>query len=75
MKKFSTILLISVQQAYAAIVKDGPWTGHDWYDDTKQVGVKNGVPYSNDAGRQRQIVSPLSFDGSIPDNYMSRPNV
>ena len=33
--------------ASAAIVQDGIWTGNDWYDDVNEIGVNNGVPYSN----------------------------
>ena len=70
--KFIVPLLAAATQA--AIVKDGLWTGHDWYDEEARIGVVNGVPYSNDIDRQRQLDSPLSFDGSIED-YMARENV
>lgn len=55
--------------AHAAIVADGLWTGHDWYDSTNKIGVKNGVPYSDDSAKQRELTAPLSLDGSINDNY------
>ena len=35
--------------ASAAIVEDGIWTGNDWYDSANDIGVSNGVPYSNNA--------------------------
>jgi hypothetical protein len=34
-------------------VDDGPWTGNDWYDEEQKIGIRNGVPYSNDEARQR----------------------
>lgn len=40
---FSVLLL----KARAAIVEDGIWTGEDWYDATTDIGVSNGIPYSN----------------------------
>ena len=44
--------------AEAAIQKDGIWTGKDWYDDEKHIGVANGVAYSNDPVTKRRIGSP-----------------
>ena len=46
---FSYVLVFTAQQASAAIVTDGLWTGNDWYDNANQLGVQNGVPYSNDS--------------------------
>ena len=71
---YSVALLLSAEFASAAIVADGIWTGHDWYDNANKTGVKNGVPYSKDAVRQRALTSPLSLDGSI-DDYMGMENV
>lgn len=49
----------------AAITEDGLWTGNDWYDDQAQVGVKNGMPYSNTKEVTQRIEAPLTVDGSI----------
>lgn len=68
---FSVLLL----KASAAIVEDGIWTGEDWYDTTTNIGVANGVPYSNDVSVQRRISAPKSIDGSIDDIYLTLPNV
>lgn len=38
-------------------IKDGVWTGHDWYDEDQGVGVKNGVPYGLDPEAERRIES------------------
>jgi len=62
-------------QANAAIVENGLWTGNDWYDSTLQIGVHNGVPYSNDPKVSRRITSPLTFDGDVSTNYMDQENV
>lgn len=32
----------------AAIAEDGLWSDNDWYDGDLEIGVTNGVPYSND---------------------------
>ena len=59
----------------AKIVKDSPlWTGKDWYDSDKKVGVKNGVPYSNDEAMSRLITAPLALEGNVPD-YKEYKNV
>lgn len=47
-KHLSAALILFASQASAAIVDDGIWTGEDWYDDVNQIGVQNGVPYSDD---------------------------
>ena len=59
----------------AAIVENGLWTDHDWYDEVEKVGVQNGVPYSNDSAVNRRITSPLSIDGDITDIYLQQENV
>ena len=61
--------------ANAAIVENGLWTNHDWYDEVEKVGVQNGVPYSNDPAVNRRITSPLSIDGDITDIYLQQENV
>ena len=71
---YSIALLLSTQLAYAAIVADGPWTGADWYNQSEKMGVKNGIPYSDDANRQRELRSPLSIDGDVED-YLNMSNV
>ena len=42
------VALATTAMVDAAIVEDGPWTGKDWYDESLQIGVVNGVPYSDD---------------------------
>ena len=61
--------------ANAAIAENGLWTNNDWYDDTMKVGVSNGVRYSNDAKVNRRITSPLTVDGFVADDYLTRENV
>ena len=51
--------------ANAAIVEDGIWTGHDWYDDDLNIGIMNGEPFTNDPVVSRRITAPLSIDGDI----------
>ena len=53
---------------------EGLWTGADWYDETQQIGVSNGVPYSNDSTIQRRITAPLANTGSEL-NYKEATNV
>ena len=61
--------------ANAAIAENGLWTNNDWYDDTMKVGVNNGEPYSNDTKVSRRITSPLTVDGFVADDYLTRENV
>ena len=61
--------------ANAAIAENGLWTGHDYYDKTNKIGVKNGVPYSNDADVKRRLTSPLTVDGSVKLDYKTKENV
>ena len=68
-------LALMSHYAEAAIKKDGIWTGNDWYDDKTKIGVRNGVPYSNDTIVNHRITAPLSVDGSIDDDYLTRENV
>ncbi len=59
----------------AAIVEDGIWTGHDWYDAALKIGVKNGVPYSKDKLVQHRLTAPFTVDGSVEADYLTRDNV
>ena len=61
--------------ANAAIQSDGLWTGHDWYDSNYQIGVQNGVPYSNNPKVSRRIEAAKTFDGAIDDIYNTLTNV
>lgn len=61
--------------ARAAIVSDGLWTGVDWYDNTTNIGVNNGIPYSNDPSVQRRLTAPLAYDGPVDTDYLERDNV
>ena len=63
--------------AQAKIAKDGLWTGHDWYDDAKMIGVKDGVPYSKNSAEQRRITSPMPVDGdpAVDSDWQSASNV
>ena len=78
MKNYSqtalALALVALETSRAAIVSDGPWTGKDWYNNNKQIGVKNGVPYSKDPAVQKVLTAPLSLDGPI-DNYLNMKNV
>lgn len=75
MKKFASAIIAFASQASAAIVEDGLWTGNDWYDERLQIGVNNGVPYSNDAAVQHRITAPLTVDGPVEDSYLDSANV
>lgn len=59
-----------VAQVRAGISSSGPWDGDggEWYDDTVEIGVKNGVPYSDDPDVSRRITSPMAREGNV-DNY------
>ena len=61
--------------ASAAIAENGLWTNNDFYDNNMKYGVTNGVPYSNDDAVSRRITSPLTVDGSVADDYLTRDNV
>ena len=67
--------LLTLENVSAAIVEDGIWTGNDWYDNETKIGVRNGVPYSNDWKVDRRIKAPLSIDGSVLENYLEKENV
>lgn len=72
--QFGAMALLA-NHASAAIADNGLWTGEDWYDDTLKVGVANGVPYSNDPAMQHRLNAPLSVDGDVSTDYMTRENV
>ena len=72
---FTVAAALVAQIASAAIVEDGLWTGNDWYDSVSNIGVQNGVPFSNDAFVQRRITAPFSIDGPIDDFYLETENV
>jgi len=59
---------------HARITDTGLWDGNDWYDDSVQIGVASGVPYSDDSDVRRRIESPMALEGSVP-NYMTFENV
>ena len=42
----------------------------DWYDNTTQIGVRNGVPYSENEAVDRFIKAPLTLEGEALD-YMA----
>lgn len=71
----ASAISILILQASAAIVQDGIWTGSDWYDGVTNIGVMNGVPYSNDAKVLRRITAPKTLDGDITDIYLTLTNV
>ena len=68
----SAILLMAGVES--RIVTDSPLWATDWYDNQTKIGVRNGVPYSNDVAVERFIKAPLALEGAIPD-YMDKENV
>jgi hypothetical protein len=58
----------------AGIVENGLWTNNDYYKTDVEIGVTNGVPYSNDAETTRRIEAAMTVDGDALD-YMSKANV
>ena len=72
MKRLGLFLLAIAAQA--KIKDDGIWDGQDWYDTATKIGVKKGVPYSDDENIQRRITSPIAADGEI-DDWMDKENV
>merc|ERR1712110_81294 len=58
----------------AKITDDGLWDGHDWYNDTIEIGVKKGVPYSEDGEVKGRITAPMALEGNVPD-YETYDNV
>jgi len=75
MSKLTLLTLGTLLSAVkAGIVADGPWTGNDFYDDGVNLGVSNGVPYSNDPAITARIQAAMAADGDVLD-YMDKPNV
>ena len=72
---FAVMALLTVHQVQAAIAENGLWTDNDWYDQATQIGVRNGIPYSNDATVGRRLTAPLSTDSSEDYDYTLLPNV
>jgi len=58
----------------ARITDDGPWDGFDWYSTEVEIGVKKGVPYSEDKEVKRRIKAPMALEGKVPD-YKNFENV
>ena len=52
-----TVFAASLVAALGYTFEDGVWSGHDWFDEDEQVGVKNGVPYGLDPETERRIDS------------------
>jgi len=67
-------VLYMFSQVEAKITEDGLWDGNDWYDDDVEIGVRKGVPYSDDPEVERRIEAPVALEGSVPD-YESFENV
>ena len=72
---FAVMALLTVHKVQAAIAENGLWTDNDWYDQATQIGVRNGIPYSNDAAVGRRLTAPLSTDSSVDYDYTLLPNV
>ena len=72
--KFASALVLTMLggewAAKGAIVEDGIWTDNDWYDEEAKIGVRNGMPYSDDVKVSRRITAPLTKDGPVDDTYM-----
>jgi len=67
-------VLYMFSQVETKITEDGLWDGNDWYDDDVEIGVRKGVPYSDDPEVERRIEAPVALEGSVPD-YESFDNV
>ena len=78
MNKISKVAQIAFGYLFAhsnaGIVENGAWTGNDWYDNTHETGVKNGVPYSNNKDVQRFLLAPVAREGKVPED-LDYPNV
>jgi hypothetical protein len=61
-------------QVDTKITEDGLWDRNDWYNDDVEIGVRKGVPYSDDPEVDRRILAPMALEGSVP-NYESFENV
>jgi hypothetical protein len=71
--KFVLASLLAAR-ALAEIASEGPWSGHDWFDEESGIGVMSGEPYGDNEEANRRINSPKPVDGDVPD-YMSKSNV
>ena len=49
----------------ANIKSSGLWDGVDFYDTTAKIGVKNGIPYSNDSTRKGRIAAATAKEGDV----------
>ena len=45
---YAAAVVTLAQYTQAAIAEDGIWTDNDWYNATLDIGVTNGIAYSND---------------------------
>ena len=86
----TSALILIAQYAQAAqakeeelpgpIPKDGLWTNktdednNEYYDKTKKIGVKNGIPYSNDPDKERWLEAAWTIDGIVND-YLETDHV
>ena len=63
------ILTAQYAQATTPIPTDGIWTGsdHEYYDEVTKIGVKNGIPYSKDAAKERWLEAAWTIDGKVDD--------
>jgi len=60
--------------ANARIKVDGLWSGNDWYNNDAHMGVKNGIPYSEDDAMSRKLDAAMALEGGVPD-YLDFNNV
>lgn len=58
----------------ARIAADGLWTDNDWYNTDAKLGVKNGIPYSNNLTMSRKLDAAMAIDG-LAENYHCLDNV
>ena len=72
--KAVTLIAAAFLKSNSKIVDDGLWTGHDYYMNDMKLGVKDGIPYSNDNETKRRINSSMAVDGDASD-YKSKDNV
>ena len=70
-----TLFFLQNQEVEAAIETDGLWTGNDWYDSANNMGVSNGVVYSNDDAVNGRLAAARTKDGPVSNNYASQANV
>jgi hypothetical protein len=68
------VLLGLLAQTNARIKSSGIWDDNDWYDDSVEIGVEDGEPYSDDPAIHRRIVAAMATEGAVT-NYMEFPNV